>query len=314
MIQEDFMELKEARYILSIYKNKTISKAAEDLYISQPSLSKYLKNIEAQLGEPLFDRINNVYVPTYVGERYLYYARKIVNYGKEWLNEFDDLTHQGKGRINVAIPVMLGNSIIEPTLPKFYQQYPHVEINLMEEVNFVSEHFLEDNSVDFVLYNVAQLPNNLDYEILHQEEMVMIVSKENPLSRLGIHKDGFSNPWVDIRKFKNESFILMYPDHTTGRLTNDLFKAHAFKPNVLLRTRNSQLSIRLALQNVGIAFAPRSYYETVRHEDTSVAFSIGTAPIMTTMIAGYLKNRYMPKYTKDFLQMIAHYATHRDKH
>lgn len=75
------MELKEARYILAIARHKSISKAAEALFISQPSLSKYLKNLEQQLGTRLFDRIGNGYFPTYVGERYLHYAEKIVEYG-----------------------------------------------------------------------------------------------------------------------------------------------------------------------------------------------------------------------------------------
>ena len=63
------MELKEARYILAIAKHQSIGKAAESLYISQPSLSKYLKNLEERLGAPLFDRRENHYYPTYMGER-----------------------------------------------------------------------------------------------------------------------------------------------------------------------------------------------------------------------------------------------------
>ncbi len=61
------MELKEARYILAIAKHQSIGKAAESLYISQPSLSKYLKNLEERLGAPLFDRRENHYYPTYMG-------------------------------------------------------------------------------------------------------------------------------------------------------------------------------------------------------------------------------------------------------
>ena len=57
------MELKEARYILAIARQGSIGKAAESLFISQPSLSKYLKNLENQLGGPLFYRRDNCYTP-----------------------------------------------------------------------------------------------------------------------------------------------------------------------------------------------------------------------------------------------------------
>ena len=165
------MELKEARYILAIARHKSISKAAEALFISQPSLSKYLKNLEQQLGTRLFDRIGNGYFPTYVGERYLHYAEKIVEYGLEWDTELDDIMHQNHGRLNIAIPIMLGNSIIGPTLPRFHKQFPHVTVNMMEEVNFVAEHTLNDHTVDLTFYNVHEYPRDLDYQILGKEEM-----------------------------------------------------------------------------------------------------------------------------------------------
>ena len=76
------MDLKEARYILAIARHKSIGKAAESLFISQPSLSKYLKNLEQQLGAPLFSRLEQGYVPTYMGERYLYYAEQIAAFGR----------------------------------------------------------------------------------------------------------------------------------------------------------------------------------------------------------------------------------------
>ena len=160
------MDLKEARYILAIKRQKSISKAAETLFISQPSLSKYLKNLEHQLGTRLFDRVGNGYFPTYIGERYIHYAEKIVEYGMEWDIEFDDIVHQNHGRLNIALPIMLGNSLIGPTLIKFHNLYPHVTVNMMEEVNFVAEHTLTDLTVDLTFYNVHEFHTDLDYQII----------------------------------------------------------------------------------------------------------------------------------------------------
>ena len=112
------MELKEARYILAIAKHQSIGKAAESLYISQPSLSKYLKNLEERLGAPLFDRRENHYYPTYMGERYLYYAERIAAFGDQWSQEFDDIAHQEKGRLNIAAPIMMGTTLIDAFMYK----------------------------------------------------------------------------------------------------------------------------------------------------------------------------------------------------
>ena len=91
------MELKEARYILAIAKHQSIGKAAESLYISQPSLSKYLKKPGGTFRSAPIDRRENHYYPTYMGERYLYYAERIAAFGDQWSQEFDDIAHQEKG-------------------------------------------------------------------------------------------------------------------------------------------------------------------------------------------------------------------------
>lgn len=298
------MDLKEARYILTVARSQSISKAANELFISQPSLSKYLKNLEGQLGVKLFDHINNKYIPTYIGERYIHYAEKIMYYGNEWESEFDNLVKRNVGRINISIPIMLSTYILQSTLPAFYLQYPYVKVNIMEEIHFVAEHSLEDPTIDLTLYNVHEFPKQFDYDILGQEQLVMIVSKENPLSNLGEKKEGFRYPWVDLKLFADENFILMYPDQNTGMAAIKLFEEHDINPNIILRTRNSEMSIRLALEGVGIAFAPESYYHHIEKSSHSVCLSVGKAPYDLTLIAAYRKNRYIPEYVKYYICLI----------
>ena len=289
------MELKEARYILAIARHKSISKAAEALFISQPSLSKYLKNLEQQLGTRLFDRIGNGYFPTYVGERYLHYAEKIVEYGLEWDTELDDIMHQNHGRLNIAIPIMLGNSIIGPTLPRFHKQFPHVTVNMMEEVNFVAEHTLNDHTVDLTFYNVHEYPRDLDYQILGKEEMVLVLSASSPAASKAVEREGF---------------ILLYPDQNTGGIALKLFSEYGMEPHILMHTRNSEMSIRLAMEGMGAAFAPESYYHYLKKQSSSpcACFSIGNKKIENTLIAAYQKNRYLPQYARVYLDMIREYC------
>lgn len=312
------MELKEARYILAIARHKSISKAAEALFISQPSLSKYLKNLEQQLGTRLFDRIGNGYFPTYVGERYLHYAEKIVEFGLEWDTELDDIMHQNHGRLNIAIPIMLSNSIIGPTLPIFHKQFPHVTVNMMEEVNFVAEHTLNDHTVDLTFYNVHEFPKDLDYQILGKEEMVLVLSASCPAAKKAVKKEGFKYPWLDLRLLEQEDFILLYPDQNTGGIALKLFSEYSMEPHVLMHTRNSEMSIRLAMEGMAAAFAPESYYHYLKKQElsssadhASACFSIGKERIENTLIAAYQKNRYLPQYARVYLDIIREYCVRR---
>lgn len=304
------MDLKEARYILAIADHKSIGKAADALYISQPSLSKYLKNLEKQLGSPLFYRKDNCYIPTYLGERYLYYAEQIAAYGDQWSREYDDITHREHGRLNIAIPIMLSSVIIQPTLPEFHSLYPYVTINVMEEVNFVAETTLKSHATDLTIYNVQEFPTLLDYQILRKEQMVLVLAAGHPLAGYAIQRKGFSHPWIDLELFAHENFILLYPDQNSGKIALKLFQEYKMNPPVLLHTRNSEMSIRLAMAGMGAAIAPESYFKEIAGQTNrpSLCFSIGKKPVETTTIVAYDKKRYLPQHAKDYIDIIRKYT------
>lgn len=300
------MDLKEARYIMAIAHHQSIGKAADALYISQPSLSKYLKNLERQLGSPLFYRQNNTYLPTYLGERYLHYAEQIAAYGEQWNREYDDITHRAHGRLNIAIPIMLGSMVIQPALLEFHTLYPYVTVNVMEEVSFIAESTLKNPQIDLTFYNVHQFPNMLDYEIICRHQMVMILSRQHPLASYAVQKEGFSHPWIDLGLFARENFILLYPELNSGGIALNLFQEYGINPPVLLHTRNCDMAIRLAMSGMGAAIAPEYYYRKIAgtNDESSICLSIGNEPVETTTIAAYARNRYLPQHARDYINIV----------
>ena len=304
------MDLKEARYILAIARHKSIGKAAESLFISQPSLSKYLKNLEQQLGAPLFSRLEQGYVPTYMGERYLYYAEQIAAFGQEWDQEYEDITRRAHGRLNIAVPIMLGSTLLQPTLMEFHRIYPHVTVNIMEEVSFVAEQTLKNTSIDLTIYNVHTFPKLLEYQVIRREEIVLILPESHPLKCEAQKKEGFSYPWLDLKKLSHENFILLYPDQNTGGIARDLFARYGIDPTALLPTRNSQMSIKLAMDGMGAAFAPASYFHYMAESraDRPGCYSVGEEPVSIMTIAACRPGRYMPKHVKDYIELLKAYA------
>ena len=90
--QGDFMNYSELHYILCIAKHQNLTRAAQELYISQPTLTKHLQKLEREMGAKLFSRNGNTYVPTYTGRKYMEYARKILQVKQDWEKELKDLT------------------------------------------------------------------------------------------------------------------------------------------------------------------------------------------------------------------------------
>ena len=100
------MNIHELNYVLCIAKHQNMTKAARELYISQPTLSKHLGKLERELGIKLFNRVDNCYIPTYAGRRYMEYASRVLELTRNWEKELEDLRSLNDGELNVAFPLM----------------------------------------------------------------------------------------------------------------------------------------------------------------------------------------------------------------
>ena len=116
------MSFRELEYIMGIEKYHNITKAAEAMFISQPTLSKFLQSYEKELGLRLFERSGNRYYLTYAGERYVAKATEILNLKKEMDQELNDIIKNNYGSLKIAFPTMRGTYMLPCTLPIFKNQ------------------------------------------------------------------------------------------------------------------------------------------------------------------------------------------------
>lgn len=288
------MDVKEATYILAIDRYKSINKAAKALYISQPSLSKYLQNLEYRMGAKLFSRIHSEYVPTYIGRRYLEYARKIVEVAGEWDAEYRDLMNVNKGQLNIAIPIVRSWCLIPDT----------VGVNIYEAAHSVEKMLSEDDNIDLAVYNVSVFPKSLDYQIVSLSEIVLVVPEGHPIIETSEVISGYRHPWVDIKELSNEAFILLYEQQTTGKVIQRMFEDAGMTPNVWMRTRSSEVAIRMVQKRTGITLAAEGYVEHMGRDAGVVCLSIGSHQICTTMIAAYRPGQYLPGYVQEYINIV----------
>lgn len=295
---------KEIKYILAIKRYGSMTKAAESLYITQSALSKAVKIIEQQTGSPLFSRIGNNLIPTYIGKRYMEYAERIDMICSDWYSECNDLLDESKGQLTIAVALMRGSCLIPDTLKRFYTQYPDVQINLLEEAHSIEKQLLLSPDIDFVIYNDTTAHPSLVTEELGHEEIVLVTSWNHPLTKNGIHREGCRYPWLDIRDTKDEQYVLHPQDQTTGRISAGLLKTAGISPPVLLQTRNSDVAIRLAASGTAVCFVPESYVKKIYFDSPPQCFSVGSPKTITTLYAIYQRGRYLPSYGRYFMELV----------
>ena len=220
------MNIHELNYVLCIAKHQNMTKAARELYISQPTLSKHLGKLERELGIKLFNRVDNCYIPTYAGRRYMEYASRVLELTRNWEKELEDLRSLNDGELNVAFPLMRSSCMIPWILPAFRQLHPNIRLNFLEETYAIQERLLNDGRIDFAIFSGGDPNPKLEYEVLGQEEILLAVAADNPLAKdaacAPLKEGGY--PIVDWSKLHNEKFILHHPEQNTGAITGHLLK------------------------------------------------------------------------------------------
>lgn len=152
------MNVQELNYILCIARHQNLTEAAQELYLSQPTLSKYLQKLEREMNGKLFSRVGNRYVPTDLGRRYLEYARRMLELDRDWQKELQDLNACRQGELNIAFPLMRSSCLVPRVLPVFHARYPGIQVNLWEESCAIQEKLLLDHRLDFAVFNEGHPP------------------------------------------------------------------------------------------------------------------------------------------------------------
>lgn len=298
-----FLDFKGLRYLTCVACTQNLTKASQELYISQPSLSKFLHNLENNMGVKLFERLGNKFVLTYAGERYVDYAKRILLIKKDLDDEMNDISALRDGRLNIAFPQTRCSYMAPAILPKFKMAYPNIKVNLFETNSNDLEKLLRDGKVDIAIFNGPENHSDLAYEILGKEEFVLVVSKDHPLAHCGKAVKGNKYPWIDIELFKNDNFILHYPEQRTEQIAMQIFSEKKIVPHVILRTHSIEGAVRLAASGFGVCFVSESHMKHIHLETDPILFSTGNLRTEIELLAVYRKGAYLPQYAKDYINI-----------
>ena len=118
------------RIFYAVANNKSITKAAEELFISQPAVSKAIKNLEAALGGSLFNRTKKGVVLTEEGREFYNYIKSAMEYINNAQNKFNDLINLETGTIRIGISTTLTKSFLLPYIKEFNEKHPKIDIQI----------------------------------------------------------------------------------------------------------------------------------------------------------------------------------------
>ena len=205
------MDIREIRYIVEIAKQQSISKAANNLFVTQPALSKMLKKTEADLGLRLFYRDGSTMQPSEA-------CQILVQYGEEIIKAFDqmeaglyDYKNFKTGTLRLGIPAGMATFDFPGIISRFREQYPHITLNIYESGARSLENMIISGNLDVSISLQPVAPPELNEFPLLQDQFMCAVRTDHPLAQ---------KSRVSLREVGDEPFVALKPEYTLRQQVN----------------------------------------------------------------------------------------------
>lgn len=256
------MNMKQFRYVLILADKGSFSKAAEELNVSQPSLSQYIKRIEHDLGVILFDRTGGNVRLTDAGLVYIEAGRKILDTEKQMQKQFSDLTANQAGSIVVGIAPTRCQYLMPEIVKRFKKIYPGMHISIEERFigNLVED--AEHGEFDLCVATLPVDENKFNYDLMMREEVVLAVPKSmdicQKLRRSAESIDQKQYPAIDIQTIAGSDYVFLSETQPTQIQLNNLYIKYNFSVKTAVECMSIETQYSMVKAGIGLALIPSS--------------------------------------------------------
>lgn len=250
------LDVKYLNYVLMIANKRNMTKAAEELFISQSSLSQFLAKLEQEIGTPLFVRAKGELLLTPAGELYVEAARKVIEIRRNLYQNIRSLDN--RGHITVGVTSQFGLRMLTEIIPEYKKRWPGITIEISESsVPQITKQIMEE-SMDCAIMALNHI------EPFSREQVTLLRSEEVYFAIPGTHPYRSRNPYgVLSRKelteeFADANFLLPKRASTLRELADEIFSAFQFQPVTMCETNSIIATRSMVASGIGVTFLAES--------------------------------------------------------
>ena len=294
------MKSKHANYVLTALREGSFTAAAKKLYVSQPSLSQTIKQIEQNLGAIIFDRSGESLTLTYAGQKYVEAMQQVMMINTNLINEIEDMKEETHGRMRLGISVQRGMNLLPYVIPEFVEKYPHVKIELEEHGSDTLERLVKEGICDIALVTTSPKVNNLEYILIENEQLVLMAANTTAIA--AAHRHGTE---IDIFEAEKEKYVSLRAGHSVRVIQDRLFALHHMDPEILLETNSLEAAKHIAARSNAVMICPYVYISSSPTLlQLTRCFPIRSNGYERHFYLCYRKGLYFTKFMEDFLSIV----------
>ena len=304
------------KYVYEVYKERSFTKAAQNLYISQPSLSARIKKIEEIIGEPLFDRSTTPLQLTEVGKVYIEAAEEITQIEQRVENYINDLAGLKTGNLAVGASTLFAAYVVPSLITQFNQKFPDVHIQLIEGNTAELEEMLGSNALDFVIDNYHYDCILYNKELYCEENILLAVPKHFAVNEeLGMYQLSYKNiknknylnqkyPAVPLGRFADLPFIMLTQGNDTRTRGDRLCRNVGFKPNIVLEFNQQSTAYMASSTQLGATFISDILVSQLPTFENLVYYKLDGEKAKRKVFFYYKTHKYKTRVMEEFIRMM----------
>ena len=304
--------------IYTIYQEQSFSKAAQKLFIAQPSLSLIVKKLEQKIGLPLFDRTTKPIQLTEAGREYIACAEQISHAESAFINYIQAANDLDAGSLGIGSNQLLSSLILPRYITKFAESYPNIQLTVLDANSTTLENAIHTGNLDLIIGNHKLPAEQFEQKLLVAERLLLAVPAGMPNLDAALpyrltYQDILDNkhmddrlPAVPLEMFSSVPFVLMNRDNDTRKATDALFSAMGFAPKILMEM--DRLVTLYAYLELGLAasLVSDTLVKNIRstNPDSIHFYPLPSAYTRRNIYVSYKKNRYYSKAMAKFIEML----------
>lgn len=304
------------KYVYEVYKERSFSNAARNLYISQPALSGMIKKIEKNIGMPLFDRSTTPIQLTECGKKYIKTAEKIMSLEDEFAYYVGKLDELKTGRLTVGSTYLFSSFVLPKYIKKFKASYLDVKVSLFEGNSNLLEKKLANGELDFVVDNYLFYEKVYDRISMMKERLLLAVPASFSSNRRAstyqltvndIINDVHLNPSfpaVPLKKFQDEPFMVMRQNNDTRDRVEAICKRANISLNVTLKLNQLMTVYHLLKFELGASFVSDTIVKCFPSNDTVLYYKLDDLAAVRDVYLFYRRNRYLTRSMEEFMKIV----------
>lgn len=281
-------------YFVEVVNEGGMTNASKSLYIAQPTISKAVKDIEKELGMPLFDRSKRELKLTDAGQVFYQKCKEILALYNNLPVEINSLLGLETGHISIGLSAVMNMNKFIQILGEFHKQYPNITYNLVENGGKMIESQLANDEIDIGITTLPVDATIFNSIPLYQEDLKLVLNKEHHLAH---------RKTVEMKELANEDFILFNEDFYLNDKIREAAKNAGFIPKTISKISQWNFIENLLNAHLGVSILPDnivrmldSNFKHIKINDSAMKWELGVI---------WKKDKYLSHATRQWIDFMS---------